>query len=162
MITNGEETEVSDIPTVTEGNNYWIIGCLEASSSEFTFVKTDLFIENDPLEENSRYCYNLFEDAKKESFPDEAYIEVIAYSAYDNTPAMGATVNVGPLTTTSQNSAYTDDEGVAKVPVYANGEYLVVVYEDGFEYNYHIVEIDCSDDSTSCSKTVQVSLSPSL
>ena len=162
MITNGEETEVSDIPTVTEGDNYWIIGCLEASSSEFTFVKTDLFIENDPLEENSRYCYNLFEDAKKESFPDEAYIEVIAYSAYDNTPAMGATVNVGPLTTTSQNSAYTDDEGVAKVPVYANGEYLVVVYEDGFEYNYHIVEIDCSDDSTSCSKTVQVSLSPSL
>ena len=66
MITNGEESETAYMPEMSEGANYWVIGCLESSNSDFTFVQANLFIESNPADENDRFCYNLFMDAKKD------------------------------------------------------------------------------------------------
>ena len=66
MITNGEESDTAYMPEISEGANYWVIGCLESSNSDFTFVQANLFIESNPADENDRFCYNLFMDAKKD------------------------------------------------------------------------------------------------
>ena len=162
MITNGEETEKSAITAVSEGAKYWVIGCLEASNSDFTFVKANLFIEENPTKENGRYCYNLFADAKKDAFPKDAYIETIVYDAVDNTPVMGAVVQAGLSLSTDVSTGETNAKGVAHVPVYANGAYEMIINGDGYENNWATSEVSCSDTDSSCSSRVQLFLAPDL
>ena len=162
MVTNGKESEISHIPEVPSGKKYWVIGCLEASNADFTFVPANLFIEENPSEENERYCYNMFMDAKKEKFPSDAYIQAIIYSADDNTPIMGAIVQAGLVLSTDVATGVTNGQGIAQIPVYANGVHDLLVNGDGFENNWATAKIACSDEETSCLTRVQMTLAPDL
>ena len=162
VITNGVTTETATIPEVPEGSKYWVIGCLEASNSKFTFVTANLFIDEDPLKENSRFCYNVFEDAKKEEFSSNAFIESVIYSAYDNTPVMSAVVQAGLSLSTDVTNGVTDGQGIAYVPVYANGEHEVIINGEGFENNWATVNVDCEDAASSCMTRLQLYVAPDL
>ena len=74
-------------------------------------------------------------DAKKEKFPDDAYIQAIIYSADDNTPIMGAIVQAGLVLSTDVATGVTNGQGIAQIPVYADGVHDLLVNGDGFENN---------------------------
>ena len=160
MVTNGEKSVKGNIPDIPEGSNYWVIGCLVAQSNDFTFVQVNLFSQENPTDENGRYCYNLFMDEKKASFPTGSHIEAIVYSAYDNTPVMGAIVKAGLSLSTDASTGVTNGQGVAYVPIFSNGVYDMVINGDGFEDNFAVVDIDCS--GSTCTPRVQATLSPNL
>jgi len=121
----------------------------------------NLFSQEDPTVENGRFCYKLFMDEKKASFPTGSHIEAIVYSAYDNTPVMGAIVKAGLSLSTDASTGVTNGQGVAYVPIFSNGVYDMVINGDGFENNYAVVDIDCTG-SSSCTPRVQATLSPNL
>ena len=161
IITNGEKLVKGNIPEIPSGSNYWVIGCMiSENNKDFTFVQENLFSQENPTVENGRYCYDLFMDQKKASFPTDSYIETIVYSAYDNTPVMGAVVKAGISLSTDASTGVTNGQGVAYVPIFSNGVYDMVINGDGFENNFAIVEIDCT--GSSCTPRVQATLAPNL
>ena len=92
--------------------------------------------ESNPVDENDRFCCNLSMDAKKDLFPTDVYIESVIYSADDNTPVMGVIVTAGLDLSTDVSTGQTNGQGIAHIPVFANGVYDILVNGDGFENNW--------------------------
>ena len=158
-ITDGQSTVEERLPAMPENTRFWVIGCLKAYANSYQYVAVNLFTTENPMLENSRYCNNLFMDSEARTFPENVFIEAIIRNGMDNSPVMGATAQAVSMGGTVQ-SGVTNGEGIARIPVYNNGTYAVIVNGDGYENSWDLVDVNCAD--STCENKVLTILAPEL
>ena len=162
MITDGQRTVEERYSTadLSATARFIVIGCLKAYAGSYNYVSVNQVTAENPLSENSRYCHNLFMDSAARTFPENVFIEAIVRNSEDNSPVMGAVVQAVTHGLRDTQSAVTDGSGIARIPVYNNGTYAVVVNGDGYENSWDLVDVHCAD--ASCDNRVLVMLAPEL
>ena len=163
-VTDGVTTAETRIPSSADGNlPYWVIGCMTADVDGYNYVPVNKLTEKSPLEENPRFCNNLFMDTKAQTFPANVFIEAQVRDQATNLPVQGASIvasylDDAPLT--AGGSAITNQAGVARIPIYGNARYQLMVDMPGYTNNWNIVDVDCSD--SSCAPETFISVAPSM
>ena len=161
MITDGQITVEERLPTMPENSRFWVIGCLKAYADSYQYVAANLFTTENPILENGRYCNNLFMDSEATTFPENVFVKAIIRNGMDNSPVMGATVQVlSSGSTEGIQSGVTDGSGIARIPVYNNGTYAVFVNGDAYENSWDLIDVVCAD--SNCQNEVLVIVAPTL
>ena len=162
MITDGQSSveERYNTAEIADNARFVVIGCLKSYAGSYQYVSVNLFTTENPLTENSRYCHNLFMDAAARTFPENVFIETILRNSFDNSPVMNAIVQVSSSGNSESSSAVTDGSGIARIPVYDNGTYLVLVNGDQYEMSYDFVDVSCAN--SDCDNRVLVNVVPVL
>merc|ERR1719150_3696638 len=130
-VTDGVTTAETRILSSADSNlPYWVIGCMTADVDGYNYVPVNKMTEKSPLEENPRFCNNLFMDTKAQTFPANVFIEAQVRDQATNLPVQGASIVASYLEdvlVTAGGSAITNQAGVARIPVFGNARYQLMV-----------------------------------
>ena len=163
-VTDGVTTSETRIPSSVDGDlPYWVIGCMTSDVNGFNYVPVNKLTEKSPLEENPRFCNNLFMDTQAQTFPANVFIEAHVKDQTTNLPVQGASIIASYLDEapiTAGGSAITDEAGIARIPVFANARYELMVDMPGYTNNWNLVKVDCT--GSNCNPQTFISVAPSM
>merc|ERR1712142_199704 len=170
-VTDGTNTIKETIPDFTEdtvaGARYWLAGCVQIVGETFHYVPVNRFSRETP---DKLFCDNLLKNTvptTSEPFCANTVLNIAVHSSLTNLPVQNVSTSViitkDDTQQTVAESANPDEEGIVKVPISQNGQYVVKVEGPGYIAAKESVNVDCDiARCRDCSPVLLVPVSPLL
>ena len=170
-VTDGTNTVKETIPEFTEdtvaGARYWLAGCVQIVGETFNYVPVNRFSRETP---DKLSCDNLLKTTvatTSEPFCANIDLNVAVHSSMTNEPIQNVSASViitknGAQQTVAE-AAKPDDNGILRIPIKANGHYVVKVEGNGYITAKESVDVTCDiARCRDCAPAMLVPLSPLL
>jgi len=170
-VTDGTNTIKETIPDFTEdtvaGARYWLAGCVQIVGETFHYVPVNRFSRETP---DKLFCDNLLKNTvptTSEPFCANTVLNIAVHSSLTNLPVQNVSTSVIITKDDTQQSvaesASPDEDGIVKVPISQNGQYVVKVEGPGYIAAKESVNVDCDiARCRDCSPVLLVPVSPLL